>query len=300
MSLLRSYFYPSKINTRLEEIPLKNLKSFPLLAKLCVRPGFDISALRRAGYYNTNHFFAGISKFEKDHFVGWAGHTGSGEVISSVEKLFEGLTRKSSLENYLARINVTTLSGEKIPMHIDDLSKTELINYPDNCQTLDLTKNNQIKDERVKEIELKFHPPPKNVTIYVILLGKTSSCSRNLAELAFSQQGDRVELGRNWEKNFYVKIIGNKFPEEDPRNECREYPNNDYFSYKDCDDAFLKREVDLLSPDLRPIWITKDLDTVTIKRKLQHSFGTVSHLIYLILVLIQDISSRTLSHFRIP
>ena len=284
--MLRSYFYPSKINTRLEEIPLKNLKSFPLLAKLCVRPGFDISALRRAGYYNTNHFFAGKSKFEKDHFVGWAGHTESGEVVSSVEELLKGLTRKSSLENYLARINVTTLSGEKIPMYIDDLSKTELINYPDNCQTLDLTKNSKTKDEGVKEIELKFHPPPTNVTIYVILLGKTSSCSRNLAELAFSQQGDRVELGRNWEKNFYVKIIGNKFPEEDPKNECREYPNNDYFSYKDCDDAFLKREVDLLSPGLRPIWITKDLDTVTIKRKLQHSFGKVSLLICCILILI--------------
>ena len=42
-----------------------------------------------------------------------------------------------------------------------DLNPKHWNNYPDNCQTLDLTINNKIKEEEVQEIVLHFHPPTK-------------------------------------------------------------------------------------------------------------------------------------------
>ena len=149
------------------------------------------------------------------------------------------------------------------------------INYPDNCQTLDVTKNIKIKQEGVKDIQFRFRSFPDDVSIYVILLGKSSACSRTLAELAFSQSGDWIKFGNLWEKWYAIKILGNKFVEEDPVNDCRIYPNNDFLSYKDCDDDFLRKEVDRISPGLQPIWLTHDLNLATPQKILTNIFGKV-------------------------
>ena len=236
-----------------------------------------MSTLRRSGYFNTDHYFAGKSKFNGHSFlIGWAGHTEDGNVLfSGVEDLSNNLTRNHSLTDYHASVRVTTLLGSEIPLQIEDVLLKELINYPDNCQTLDLTQNSQIGQEGVKKITLKLSPFPADFSVFIKLLGKSSTCSRNLAELAFSQSGEQIELGRNWEKHFVVKILGNKFPEEDPGNHCRNYPNEEFQSYKECDNDFLRKEVDNISPGLRPIWLSANLSLVTRQRKLEPSSGEI-------------------------
>ena len=198
-------------------------------------------------------------------------------LFSGVEDLFKNLTRNYSFTDYHASVRVTTLLGSEISLKIEDVLMKDLINYPDNCQTLDLTHNSQIGQEGVKQITLKLFPFPENFSVFIKLLGKSSTCSRNLAELAFSQSGEQIELGRNWEKHFVVKILGNKFPEEDPGNNCRNYPNEDFQSYKDCDNDFLRKEADIISPGLKPIWLAEDFNKVTIQRELQHSPGKAFH-----------------------
>ena len=252
-------------------MPLRDLKHFPLLLRLCARPGFDISALRESGYYNTDQYFSGRSKFNGS-LIGWAGHTENGGVISSgAKELFENLTKNNSLKDYLASVKVRTVVGREIS--VDVLLHTGLINYPDNCQTLDVARKNEIKEEGVKDIRLIFRRFPPNGSMFISLLGKSSACSRNLAELAFSQTGDRIGVERNWEKHFVVKILGNKFPEEDPGNDCRNYPTEHFKSYKVCDDDFLRKEVNKISPGLKPIWIVKNLSIATSQRK--YSAGKV-------------------------
>ena len=259
-------------------MPLKDLREFPLLTRFCVRPGFDLTLLREAGYFNTDFYFAGKSKFNGSH-IGWAGHKGNGNVFSSgAGELFNNLTRNHSFKDYLASVRVQTILGSEISLQIDDVLKKELINYPDNCQALDMTQNRQIKEEGVKKMTFKFSPLPASFSLFITLLGKTSACSRNLADLAFSQMGEQIVLGRHWEKHFVVKISGNKFPEEDPGNDCRNYPNEDFESYKECDNDFLKKEADMISPGLKPIWLAEDLNKVTLQRELlQSSSGESSH-----------------------
>ena len=42
----RAYIYPTKTSTRQEEVAMKD---FPLLTRVCIRPGFNMPALREAG-----------------------------------------------------------------------------------------------------------------------------------------------------------------------------------------------------------------------------------------------------------
>ena len=82
-------------------------------------------------------------------------------------------------------------------------------------------------------------------------------------------------MANSWEKRYVVKILGDQFPEEDPGNDCRNYPNDDFRSYKDCDDDYLRKEVDRISPGLKPIWLSDDLSLATPQIVLQNSSGKV-------------------------
>ena len=251
------------------------MKDFPLLARICIRPGFDILALREAGYNSVDGYFSGNSRFNRS-VIGWAGHTQDGKVVGKVEEIFDKVKQNVSWKNHYFSVTVTTTLGQKVTLNIDDLVQEERINYPDNCQTLDVTQNSKkIKTEGVKNIQFKFLSLPIDVSISVILLGKSSACSRNLAEFAFFQSGERIVFGNSLEKTYAIKIFGEKFVEEDPGNDCRNYPNDDFLSYKDCDDDYLGKEVDRISPGLKPIWLSNDLSLATPQIVLQNSSGKV-------------------------
>ena len=56
---------------------------FPLIFKLCIKPGFNDTELRKLGYLNSLTYLMGISRFNQSHF-GWAGHTPEGDTVSNV------------------------------------------------------------------------------------------------------------------------------------------------------------------------------------------------------------------------
>ena len=248
------------------------MKDFPLLARICIHPGFDMPALRRAGYNNADGYFSGNSRFNRS-VVGWAGHTQDGKVVGKVEEIYDAVKQNVSLKNHYFSVTVTTILGRIVTLDIDNIVQEEQINYPDNCQTLDVTTNSKIKIEGVKDIKIKVLSFPVNISISVDLVGKSSACNRNLAELAFSQSGERVVFGNLLGKRYVVKILGEKFVEEDPRNDCRNYPNDDFFSYSDCDQDYIKKEVDRITPGLIPIWISDNLSHATPQKIVQNTRG---------------------------
>ena len=92
------------------------MKDFPLLARVCVRPGLDMLALREAGYNSTDSYFTGKSRFNSS-VIGWAGHTKDGKVkLDSIEGLFEGLKQNVSLSAHLDSIIVTTIHEQKVTL----------------------------------------------------------------------------------------------------------------------------------------------------------------------------------------
>ena len=198
-------------------------------------------------------------------------------MVGKVEEVFDRVKQNVSLKNLDFSVQVTTLSGQKVTLDDqvddDDIVQKERINYPDNCQTLDVTKNSQIKMAGVKHINFQFMPIPVNFSVYVDLVGKSSACSRNLAEFAFFQSGERISFGNLLSKRYAIKIFGEKFVEEDPGNDCRNYPNDNFLSYKDCDQDYMKKEVDRISPGLKPVWLSDHLSQATPRKMIQNADG---------------------------
>ena len=60
---------------------------------------------------------------------------------------------------------------------------------------------------------------------------------------------------------YMVEVTQRQFVEEDPLNDCRDYPNAEYASYDECDNQFMREAL----PGLVPVWITEDLTEVTIQ-----------------------------------
>ena len=65
--------------------------------------------------------------------------------------------------------------------------------------------------------------------------------------------------------SYIVRINTDVFVEEDPSKTCRNYPNDNFASFKDCDDQFMRDKVEEVAPglDLTPPWLVDDLDNVT-------------------------------------
>ena len=60
---------------------------FPLIFKICIKPGFNDTELRNLGYLNSLTYLLGISRYNKSNF-GWAGPTPEGGIVSNVSGNF--------------------------------------------------------------------------------------------------------------------------------------------------------------------------------------------------------------------
>ena len=85
--VLEGFFKPTITRTWEEEVLLKDM-DFPLVAKICIIPGFNQTALYGVGYDGTVNYFVGQSRFNYSLY-GWAGHTEDHGIVGSVEEILE-------------------------------------------------------------------------------------------------------------------------------------------------------------------------------------------------------------------
>ena len=81
--LASMHIYPNNTQTKLEETKL-DMIDFPVLFKICFKPGFDIEKIQEAGYSSIWNYFKGKSKYNSSIF-GWAGHKEGGGVFDNVK-----------------------------------------------------------------------------------------------------------------------------------------------------------------------------------------------------------------------
>ena len=81
-SLISSHIHPTQTLTRIEKKDLHGIP-FPVLFKICIKPGFDRDELRNAGYKHAGRYFLGESRFNSS-VVGWAGHLPDGRIKGNV------------------------------------------------------------------------------------------------------------------------------------------------------------------------------------------------------------------------
>ena len=93
--------------------------------------------------------------------------------------------------------------------------------------------------------------------------GQNLAAHRDIEAHSFFRTGDVVKL--DGYSNFRVKIKKRVFIEGEPGTTCRNYPNSDFQSYRECDDKYMRTKVDEVAPglNLMPVWMTEDLSKAT-------------------------------------
>lgn len=255
VNVLESYIQPTITRTWEEEVPLEDIE-FPLVIKICIVPGFNQTALHEAGYEDTWKFFLGQSRFNESVF-GWAGHTEDSATFGSVKETLAEVS-DSNFDSVVSNVYVWTKDEETIDIPFEHLKATR-VNYPNNCRSLALKSIPALEGKRIQQLFLQIGSL-ENHAVEIQLGGVTLDCRRNIREHSLQSNGDAIRLDReNVSRAYMVDISQRVFVEQDPANGCRNYPNQEYLSYEECDDQFLRK----LMPGLTPVWMTEDFDQVS-------------------------------------
>ena len=96
-------------------------------------------------------------------------------------------------------------------------------------------------------------------SIELVLVDPNMFTWRTISIQKLSNQGDRLLLEKNQWLTFNLDLSRDVFVEKDPTKNCTVYPNNEYESYGECDQAF----VETMFPGIVPIWNTDNMSKAT-------------------------------------
>ena len=93
------------------------------------------------------------------------------------------------------------------------------------------------------------------------MVGNTVDTGRMIREYSTASAGDVIELRPNEMKRAYMVDINQRvIVEEATSSTCCDYPNQEYKSYQECDDRFMRK---MVPSELIPIWVADHAGTIT-------------------------------------
>ena len=198
--VLHGYFYPTQTTINVYQRNLKG-HEFPLIFKICISPGFNISAIKEAGYPVTSDsdpffYFSGQSLYNSSDY-GWAGHTNGSGVMATVEEIAKKVMLHT-VEDVILRI-ITDDRDVSL-----DTVKVWRMNYPDNCFTLDLTNNTKIREIGIKEMFFQF-PNQQKHSVDIYMQGKSLACNREIKNHKFYSSGANIKESNLGSSIFMLK-----------------------------------------------------------------------------------------------
>ena len=275
-NVLEGYLVPRETHVTVTERRLRTF-DFPLVIKICVSPGFNISAIHEAGYSKLFNYFRGESA-SNGSVYGWAGHGGAPRTVEEVV----ARVRAHTQDQVITRIKVWTMEQQFVNISLDSVRLWRM-NYPYNCYSLDLATVREVREMGVKQVFIYF-PILANSSVELLLQGSTLACNRDIKSHKFYSSGSNIQLedlGQPMDKAYVVELRENVYVEEDASKNCRNYPTPEFASYRDCDDHFMKDFISTFDPpDLVPIWLTDDLRNVTSRAFMRSLEGEQGRLAY--------------------
>ena len=264
VQILPNYFHPTLTRTDANEVPL-NSTDFPLDVKICFQPAkFNETVLKSFGYNDSLAYWDGMINYNGSYgagyaLVGWGGKQ-SARVGNASEVLHAAKYdwTKSQLFDYFT---IWPEPGDGNPN-----VTLQRVNWVDSCYVVNMDMVDKKYLSSMKTLFMAFNESTlskHNVTVELKLQGKNLVAHRNIQAHLFYHDGDAIKLDKT--SQFAVKIKRRVFIEGEPGTTCRNYPNSDFKSYRDCDDRYMKARVDVLAPgmNLTPVWMTEDLSKVT-------------------------------------
>ena len=257
---LRDFFIPRLTNTRVETRSLRG-EDFPLIFKICIQPAFNTTALEETGYGHLFKYFQGQSRFNKSVF-GWAGHTNDSGTYGTVEEVYRKVSSYAP-EDVIEKIFLDFETGARLMLNHTHVYLGR-INFPLNCLSLNLTKYPEVKNNQIQTLHFRFNRRKNISSIQINALGRTQISHRELFHNSFYSSGDAVVSDAGYLKKYGIEISENVYVEEDPSKHCREYPNEEYESFADCDNQYVRNVCK--KHNIFPIWLTDDFTNVTVQR----------------------------------
>ena len=136
--------------------------------------------------------------------------------------------------------------------------------YP-TCQAINLTENVDLKMHSPRVITFEFFPRENLGVSLQIEDRETALLKRRLRSQRHDYVGSAVEidsLSRGVYKRFDLKISQKINLEIDSGIKCRNYPNKEYQSYRNCDEDFLYKKMKT-TYNVIPFWAAKTFEEVT-------------------------------------
>ena len=280
LQLLPNLLSPTMTYTEVKDVPLKDLEEFPLDIMICVKPALDTLALQKFGYPSEYHYTVGLN--EDESLVGWGGYNNQSEPVASGREVLSLTKRKITRDIILWLRGFHAFDG--IPVDMTEDIVLENINQISECQILNFTTNGKIHIRELKRLEIFFNETlSKAVKLEIKLRGRTLASRREIEEHRFYSSGDALEVVDNIYSSYIVRIKTDVFVEEDPSKNCRNYPNPDFASFKECDDQYMRDKINEVAPGLTPPWLADDLDNITTQPIVYSDWinGNISQIHYL-------------------
>ena len=255
---LRDFLFPRLTNTRVETRGLQG-EDFPLIFKICVQPAWNKTALEETGYGHSHYrYFQGKSKHNGSVF-GWAGHTNDSGIYGTAEEVFHKVQNYRP-QDVIEKIYLDFESGKRLFLnHTHDVHLGRM-NYPLNCWSLDLNFP-EVRNNQIQNLYFRFNGRQNVSSIQINTQGRHLISHRDLFHNSFYSSGDSLVADPGFFKKYGIEISENVYVEEDPSKHCRNYPNEEYESFADCDDQYVRTVC--RKHNINPVWMTDDFANVT-------------------------------------
>ena len=248
-------------NTEVKEVPLKDM-DFPLDFKVCFEPSrFNETLLKSFGYESMTWYIRGANNHTLPA-LGWGGYDNQSVQVKNASEVLHTAKKDWTTSHVLNKLHIYPLPGNDQNIN----ATLQKINWIDNCYLLNRCMTEKDVLRTMKSLLIFFDESmlkDDNVTIELKLQGQNLAASRAIQDHLFFHTGDDMTMKPGKIPNFRVKIKKRVHIEGEPGNTCRNYPNSDFGSYRECDHKFMKTKVENIVPGLMPLWMTEDLSKVT-------------------------------------